>query len=157
MPYRILFSMSVCLMFTTGDAMAGLDVFVYPAQGQTQEQQEQDEYACYKWGSEQTGFDPTQTVQQVAPPASGGGGAILGGAARGAVLGVIGGAIAGDAGTGAAIGAGVGATGGALGRRRATLEAEATHEQAKQQYEASLAGYKRAFTACMTARGYTVN
>lgn len=155
MPYRILFSVSVCLMFAMGDAMAGLDVFVYPAQGQTQEQQEQDEHACYEWGSEQTGFDPTQTVQQVAPPASQG--AVVGGAARGALLGVIGGAIAGDAGTGAAIGAGVGAAGGVLGRRRATLEAEATQEQAEQQYEASLAGYKRAFTACMTARGYTVN
>jgi predicted lipid-binding transport protein (Tim44 family) len=155
MPYRYLLSMSVCLMFAMGDARAGLDVFVYPAKGQAKEQQEQDEHTCYKWSSEQTGFDPTHTVQQVAPPASEG--AILGGAARGAVLGVIGGAIAGDAGTGAAIGAGVGATGGALGRRHATLEAEAAQEQAKQQYEASLAGYKRAFTACMTARGYTVN
>lgn len=156
MPRNDLILAAICLTFGIGDAMAALDVFVYPSQGQTEEQQEQDEYACYKWAHEETGFDPTQTTVQQAGPAPTEGG-LMRGAARGAVLGAIGGAIAGDAGTGAAIGAGVGTATGAIRRRDATAEAAAANQQAVQQYEASLHGYKRAFAACMTGRGYTVN
>lgn len=142
-------------MFVAGQALAGLDVFVYPSKGQTKEQQEQDEFACYKWGKEQTGFDPTQTVQQAAPPQQQG--QVVGGAAKGAALGAIGGAIAGDAGKGAAIGAAVGGGAGAMKRRGQARQAEAAQEKAEEKYEASLAGYKRAFSACMTGRGYTVS
>ena len=141
--------------FMMGEAMAGMDIYVYPSKGQTKEQQEQDEFACYKWGKEQTGFDPTQTVQQAAPPQQHG--QVVGGAARGAALGAIGGAIGGNAAKGAAIGAGVGAAGGAMRRNRSARYAEAKQQQAQQQYAASLDGYKRAFSACMTGRGYTVN
>jgi hypothetical protein len=42
-------------------------------------------------------------------------------------------------------------------RGRQTREAEKTQQKAEQKYEASLDGYKRAFTACMTGRGYTVS
>ena len=108
-------------IFVTNDTLAGLDVFVYPSKGQTKDQQEQDEFGCYKWGNEQTGFDPTQTVQQAAPPQQNG--QVVGGAAKGAALGAVGGAIAGDAGKGAAIGAAVGAAGGAMRRGRHTREA----------------------------------
>ena len=142
-------------MFMTGEALAGVDVFVYPSKGQTKEQQEQDEFACYKWGKEQTGFDPTQTVQQAAPPQQQG--QVVGGAARGAALGAIGGAIAGDAGKGAAIGAAVGGGAGAMRRRGQARQAEAAQQKAEEKYEASLGGYKRAFSACMTGRGYTVS
>lgn len=156
MRYTFLITIIVTgFMVMTGEALAGLDVYVYPTKGQTKDQQEQDEFACYKWGKEQTGFDPTQTVQQAAPPQQHG--QVVGGAARGAALGAIGGAIAGDAGKGAAIGAGVGAAGGAMRRGRQARQAEATQQKAEQKYEASLAGYKRAFTACMTGRGYTVS
>jgi len=143
------------LVFTASESLAGLDVFVYPGKGQTKEQQEQDEYACYKWGKEQTGFDPTQTVQQAAPPQEHG--QVVHGAARGAALGAIGGAIGGDAGKGAAIGAAVGGGAGAMRRRRQERQYEMAQQEAEQQYEASVAGYKRAFTACMTGRGYTVS
>jgi|SRR5688572_5943237 hypothetical protein len=142
-------------MIMAGEALAGVDVFVYPSKGQTKEQQEQDEFACYKWGKEQTGFDPTQTVQQAAPPQQHG--QVVGGAARGAALGAIGGAIAGDAGKGAAIGAAVGGGAGAMRRRGQARQAEAAQQKAEEKYEASLAGYKRAFSACMTGRGYTVS
>jgi hypothetical protein len=143
------------ITFAASDLYAGLDVFVYPSKGQSKDQQEQDEFACYKWGKEQTGFDPTQTVQQVTPAQPRG--QIIGGAARGAALGAIGGAIGGDAGKGAAIGAGVGGGFGMMRRGRYMRQAEVAQQEAEQKYEASLAGYKRAFSACMTGRGYTVN
>lgn len=41
-------------------------LFVYPKQGQTEEQQAKDRYECHRWGSEQTGFDPTQPGGSVA-------------------------------------------------------------------------------------------
>ena len=142
-------------LFVSDRVLAGLEVFVYPSKGQTKEQQEQDEFACYKWAKEQTGFDPTQPVQQAAaPPPQGGAGR---GAARGAAIGAIGGAIGGDAGKGAAIGAGVGAAGGAMRRRQAEQQQAAAQQKAKEAYNADVAGYKRAFSACMTGRGYTVS
>ena len=146
---------TLAVTFLVGEASAALDVFVYPSKGQTKDQQEQDEFACYKWGKEQTGFDPTQTVEHAASPQPQG--QVIRGAAGGAALGAIGGAIAGDAGKGAAIGAAVGGGAGMMRRGRSRRHAEAAEQQAEQKYEASLAGYKRAFTACMTGRGYTVN
>lgn len=143
------------LFFVTQEVMAGVEVFVYPSKGQTKEQQEQDEFSCYKWAKEQTGFDPNQPMQQAAAPPPQGGAAR--GAARGAAVGAIGGAIGGDAGKGAAIGAGVGAAGGAARRRQAEQQQAAAQEKAKQAYNADVAGYKRAFSACMTGRGYTVS
>ena len=143
------------LVFVTQEAMAGVEVFVYPSKGQTKEQQEHDEFSCYKWAKEQTGFDPNQPVQQAAAPPPQGGAAR--GAARGAAVGAIGGAIGGDAGKGAAIGAGVGAAGGAMRRRQAEQQQAASQEKAKQAHNAQVSDYKRAFSGCMTGRGYTVS
>ena len=151
---RLLFIV-IGVLFMTGEAFAGMDVFVYPSKGQTKEQQEQDEFSCYKWAKEQTGFDPTQPMQQTAAPPPQGGAAK--GAAKGAAIGAIGGAIGGDAGKGAAIGAGVGAAGGAARRRKGEQQQAVAQQKAKQEYNAQVDGYKRAFSACMTGRGYTVS
>ncbi len=65
------------------------DLMVYPAQDQNQEQQQRDEFECYNWAKQLSGFDPMAAPQATAPPPqrqSSGGGA-LGGAARGAALG----------------------------------------------------------------------
>lgn len=35
-------------------------MFIYPRQGQSEQQQADDRYACHKWAVSQTGFDPTQ-------------------------------------------------------------------------------------------------
>jgi hypothetical protein len=43
------------------------DFFIYPKNGQTQEQQAQDQYECHDWSKGQTGFDPTQQGGGVAP------------------------------------------------------------------------------------------
>jgi Family of unknown function (DUF6515) len=37
------------------------DVFIYPKNGQSEEQQAKDKYECHKWASDQSGFDPTQS------------------------------------------------------------------------------------------------
>ena len=43
-------------------------MFVFPEKGQSKEQQEQDQFTCYKWAKEQTGFDPNQQVAAAPPP-----------------------------------------------------------------------------------------
>src|SRR5512134_3187904 len=129
---------------------------VYPGAGQSMDQQARDESECRNWATQQTGVYPYQS----APTYYGGsntGAPVLGGAARGAAIGAVGGAIGGDAGKGAAIGAGVGAAGGAMRRRQAEQQQAAAQEKAKQAYNADVGGYKRAFSACMTGRGYTVS
>ncbi len=37
----------------------GTDVYAYPQNGQTEEQQSNDRYECHTWSRSQTGFDPT--------------------------------------------------------------------------------------------------
>lgn len=35
-------------------------LFIYPRQGQSEQQQEEDRYQCHRWAFGQTGYDPTQ-------------------------------------------------------------------------------------------------
>ncbi len=35
------------------------DIYIYPRNGQTEEQQGQDRYECHRWAADQTHFDPT--------------------------------------------------------------------------------------------------
>ena len=42
--------------------------FVYPMNNQSPQQQEQDEFSCYKWAKGQTGTDPTRPSQAAAAP-----------------------------------------------------------------------------------------
>ncbi|MGD0490351.1 MAG: DUF6515 family protein [Steroidobacteraceae bacterium] len=41
-------------------AAQGSDLIVYPANGQSKDQQAADQYECHNWAKGQTGFDPTQ-------------------------------------------------------------------------------------------------
>jgi hypothetical protein len=45
----------------------GDDLYIYPQQGQSAEQQASDKYDCHKWSASQTGFDPTQAGGGVPP------------------------------------------------------------------------------------------
>jgi hypothetical protein len=80
------------------------DIFMYPAKGQSQAQQNQDRYECHSWAVQQTGFDPSRTAPQAtAPPPAPAAYQpsqrhVVRGAGRGAAAGAVGGAIAGDAG-----------------------------------------------------------
>ena len=42
---------------------SGNDVYVYPKNGQSEEQQATDKYECHKWAVGQSGFDPTRGSQ----------------------------------------------------------------------------------------------
>lgn len=152
----------ICLsVFLYGYAIAD-EFYIYPNKGQSNEQIEQDKYACYEWAKQQSGFDPMAPPTATAPPPpkqDTGGGAVQG-AARGALLGVAVGAIAGDAGKGAAYGA---AAGGLMGgmkkkdqeKKQAQAEQQWENQQG-QQYAQKRDNYNRAYTACLEGKGYTV-
>jgi len=42
------------------------DLFIYPKNGQNEEQQAKDKYECHSWAANQSGFDPTQPLGGVA-------------------------------------------------------------------------------------------
>jgi hypothetical protein len=144
---------------------AQLGLFVYPAKEQTKEQQAKDEQECYAWANEQSQIDPaapkansdSAAKAAQAKTDSATRGAAVSGAARGAAGGAVVGAIAGDAGEGAAIGAVAGAVGGRRAKKSAEKQAA---QQAKQQTEAGSAQqtetFKKAMSACLEGRGYTV-
>jgi hypothetical protein len=136
--------------------VAAQEMFFYPSQGQTPEQQSKDRAECQAWAQQQTGIDPMRSASQVAAAPAQEGQAVRG-AGRGALLGVVGGAIGGDVGKGAAIGAGVGATKGLLDRRRGRIHTEQTQQEALSAQQAGLAEFNRALNACMQGRGYSVS
>ena len=154
-------------LFIAAYAFAAAPI-VYPAKGQSQEQQSKDQYECHQWAVQQTGFDPSNpsanssaaqtTSSQSSQKLLGRGSQpnAVRGSARGAALGAVGGAIAGDAGKGAAAGAAMGGLGGAI-RRRDQQSANASAPPASSANSAGLDAYNRAITACLTGRGYTVN
>jgi hypothetical protein len=127
--------------------------YVYPKEGQTPQQQQQDEYACYQWAVQQTGYDPSKPAPQPPPPPPPSGGAARG-ALRGAAGGAIIGGIAGDAGKGAAAGAVMGGVGGAV--KQSSAQQQQAAAQASNANNAA-AAYQRAKATCLQARGYVVN
>jgi hypothetical protein len=46
---------------------SGDDFFVYPKNGQPEDQQAKDKFECHKWASQQSGFDPTLSGGGVPP------------------------------------------------------------------------------------------
>jgi hypothetical protein len=153
---------TVFLMVLTVGIASAQELIIFPAKGQSDDQMEQDKFACYTWAKKETGFDPMAPPTATAPPpqqeAPQGG--VVRGAARGALVGVAAGAIAGDAGKGAAIGA---ASGGLIGgmrrndqRRREANNQQQWEQQQAQQYSQKRNTYNRAYSACLEGKGYTV-
>ncbi|KAK47302.1 YMGG-like glycine zipper-containing protein [Caballeronia sp. LZ029] len=137
------------------DAVAQNKPIAYPSKGQSAQQQQNDDGACYSWAKSNTGIDPA-TASAAPPPQGGaavGGGQRVGGAARGAAGGAAIGAIAGDAGKGAAIGA---VTGTMAGGARARQEKRAQQSNAQAQSQGAMSTYYRAWAACMQGRGYSI-
>lgn len=132
-------------------------MYVYPDKGQSAEQEEKDKMACHEWAMRQTGVNPAEPAQTYSPPEQPRGFGALGGAAVGSAAGAIGGAIAGAAGKGAAIGAAVGGFLGILRRRREVQNQYATQQQEIAQHQAALGQYDRAFSTCLSGKGYTVS
>jgi hypothetical protein len=139
-------------------------VFVYPANGQSPEQTDRDRYECHIWAVQQTGVDPSRAdasayerviVQPANPPGSG----TAAGAIGGAILGAI---IAGprNAGAGLVIGGATGAIVGSAADANAQAQAQQTQQQINQNAAAGRAradSYRRAISACLQGRGYTIS
>jgi hypothetical protein len=142
-------------------------VYAYPQQGQTPEQTDRDRYDCHEWAVKQTQFDPSapgvpphDKVLVASGPPPGTNTAI--GAVAGAILGAV---IAGprDSGFGAVAG---GITGAAIGSAGDAANADAQHQQyqairaqdARQAaaLDQKAANYRRAISACLEGRGYSV-
>ena len=149
------------------NAPRGADIYVYPTNGQSERQLDRDRYECHGWAGKQTGYDPSlqplsshQKLQVVAVPPD------HRGAVNGAVAGaVIGAAVSGphDSAEGAVVGAVAGAvigaaTDSARAREAAGLASrQSAAEQAEQaRLEKQAYDYRRAITACLEGRGYTV-
>ena len=147
-------------------ASAGLsqEVIVYPAQGQSADQTEKDKFECYQWAKGQSGFDPMAppTATQPPPQAKAGstGGAGQGavkGAAAGAAIGVIRGDTAKWAGRGLATGALVGGAKRSKQQKKDQQAQSQWEQEQVAQYQAARNSYNRAYAACLSGRGYSVN
>ncbi len=133
-------------------------LFVYPSKGQSNQQQKQDEFECYKWAVEQSGVDPLNLPKPAATaPQTGPTGAAVGGAAKGAAAGAAIGSISGDMGKGAAYGAMIG---GIAGRRQGQQAQAGANQKAQQQTaaqeQAMKDSFKKAFSVCLEGKGYTI-
>ena len=141
-------------------------VYAYPTQNQSRRQQERDHYECSLWAVHESGFDPSapgvpvydRVTVQGPPPGTD--------TALGAVAGaVLGAAVSNpwDRGSGAVFGALTGAMIGSMGdAANAQADRQARQDASEQAYQAQRAldhkarNYRRALTACLQARGYSV-
>lgn len=142
-------------------------VYFYPNANQSEQEQERDRYECYLWAVEQTGYDPGQ--QQLAPhqridvvSSTPPGAGVAMGAATGAVLGSI---ISGPHGRGGGLVFGL-LTGSIIGlaaeagqqEQADTMQQQYDNLEQQQYYqlEKQANGYRRAMSACLEGKNYTV-
>jgi hypothetical protein len=142
-------------------------VYVYPNAGQSDAQLDRDRYECHLWAVRQSGFDPSvaqaaphERVEVVAMPPPGTD--TLAGAATGAIIGA---SVSRprDAGGGALIGAVAGAVLGAVSdsaRAQQAADAQRRLDARSEQQDYGLdqlaGNYRRALSACLQGRAYTV-
>jgi len=149
---------------TMKEAKQKLGIVVFPAKGQTAQQQEKEEYDCLMWGADQAGVtstsmkDPKAAGQAAAAHVdSAAAGAAVKGAAKGAAVGAVFGSISGNSGTGAAYGAAGGALAGRAAKKDAKAQAAAQAEQkTAAENKAKLDAVKKGMTVCLESKGYTV-
>ena len=150
----------VCCVLTVlaaGSALAQ-ELYIYPAKGQSAEQQDKDKFECYNWAKKDTGFDPMALpTTSSAPP---GGQKKSGGAVTGALGGAVLGGILGDSSKSAKRGA---VAGGLIGGVRQSSQNTRTEQkradwerQESANYANNRNNYNRAYSACLEGRGYTV-
>lgn len=142
-------------------------LYAYPTTGQSAEQQDRDRFECHHWAVKQTNYDPgyvrhvpRERVEIVPVPPPGTHTAV--GAVTGAAIGAAVAPHHNSAG-GAAIGAVAGAVLGAASdasrqERAAQLQARLEHKQdvqhARSEHQAQ--DFRRAMSACLEGRGYSV-
>ena len=146
----------------------GEKLYIVPRDGQSREQQAQDTSYCRIWAEEQTGVDPDvskaklemlkeEQMSAVSTRREEPGGRIIRGAAVGAGMGALEKNIDDEVGRGAA----QGALGAAIISRRQRRQTEQIDDgnirvQKIRKLESQYEEYRRAFSACMDARGYSV-
>ena len=147
---KFLGGVGILLWVLTATASAGLAV--YPAKGQSPEQQQKDESECHAWAVKSSGYDPANppTVPQSSSTRVTGTGARMRGAVGGAIVGEI---ADGDTGDAALAGA---AIGGMSERRRQRMQHQETQNRAIQEQQSGLSAYNKAKAACLEGRGYSV-
>ena len=147
-----IYTLSAGLVLVQGAGLGAQNLYVYPTKNQSDEQMGQDKEACHDWAVKQTGVDPVTLAAQPPASAKSGGGGALGGAAVGAARG----AVSGDAGAGAMQGVGIGRLVHAIRARRQMMEQQEAQAKDHQERQTQLQKYDRAYGACLTGRGYTV-
>lgn len=164
----------IAIFNLAGQAVMGQDIYVYPASGQTDDQLADDRYTCHSWAVEESSFDPSKFDEVELPRTvrvpvakNDAEGAAKKGTIVGAVAGGIIGAHDGDAPKGVVIGAVLGTMAGATieqqGQQKAreTAKVKAQNEadeiaRARSELALRKSNYRRALTACLEGRGYTV-
>jgi hypothetical protein len=135
---------------------ASLGLHAFPNNQQTPEQQRNDQAACYEWAKQDTSFDPLAASQQAQNQQSAPKGVPMKSAAQGAGMGAAIGAISGDAARGAAAGSIGGVIRGKMAQKSAEQKAAAQAQAKAQAQQNGNENFKRAFTACMEGKGYSV-
>jgi hypothetical protein len=148
-----------------------VQVYAYPLHGQTPQQQDRDNYECSQWATQQTGFDPSApgvpphdrvvVVPSGPPPGTN--------TAIGAVAGALLGAViaprwqaAPAALAGAVVGGAIGSTADAANAATNAQNAQNAQmvavgdQRAAAAQERKAGEYRRALSACLDARGYSV-
>lgn len=142
-------------------------IYFYPNKNQSTEKQSRDHYECYNWAVDQTGFDPSESsiapeqrvrVVPMPPP----GHDTISMSIAGAVLGALIGGYH-HSGQGALIGAAGGAMAGLISdasRAETARQMEEAYHNRHQgrdfHREKKALQFRRAMSACMEGRGYTV-
>ncbi len=150
--------LSLAAMLITSAAVAQ-ELMIYPAQDQSAEQQETDKFQCYGWAKGESGFDPMlqPTATEPPPEQKSTSGSILRGVAVGAVVGNIAGDSSSDRRSARKTGAAIGGI-----QRRSTKQSNAQAQQQWEQdqqriYQENRNNYNRAYSVCLTGRGYSVS
>lgn len=177
----VIISIALAFVLAGADALAAQDaqvprgtnptqVAIYPSDGQSMEEQQGDQQACYTWSTDRMdGWDPYDEYEQLeergyvaeergkeATRDEVGRGAKIG-AVAGGVIGIVGPGGLGAAVGGAAIGAVAGGVIGGITSDADRDEAEAEAQWIIDDYNASLQRWEDNYAACMEGRNYTVS
>ena len=139
-------------------------VYFYPLQGQSVVQQDRDRYECHNWSVRQTGFDPSLRIappelRATVVPARSPNETIGTAAVAGAIIGAVA-AERGDSGKGAVVGAMAGTLLGSMAVTAQDQDARRINQQrpgrGTGRYEREAGEFRRAMSACLEGRGYSV-
>ena len=165
---KILILTVVFCFLTISYAFALKKPIVFPKEGQSREQKQQDEAYCYDWSQDETGVDPSyiraklesvtnQLSNQATADQPRMGRRLLRGAALGAAMGGIDDGIDNNVGKRAVQGVVLSGSKARQDSKQAYKEKQVQSLTAKQQQLLSqYDDYMRAFSACMDAKGYSV-